>query len=164
MYNITLYLAIKRKELKVKKAFTMIELIFVIVIIGILSAIAIPKLAATRDDAEVSARAHAVAEGANEIAAYALSRGVPSSNLPSMSSIVRGLIAQGNAVFANNVLSVKMHTVNDCLKLKVSSSSTDMNLTLSYGIAGSDSLCLALQNTIDANKYPMPLRGTKIVR
>ena len=34
-----------------KKAFTMIELIFVIVIIGILSAVAIPKFAATRDDA-----------------------------------------------------------------------------------------------------------------
>jgi type II secretory pathway pseudopilin PulG len=32
----------------------MIELIFVIVIIGILAAVAIPKLAATRDDAKVS--------------------------------------------------------------------------------------------------------------
>ncbi len=37
-----------------KKAFTMIELVFVIVVIGILSAIAIPKFAATRDDAAVS--------------------------------------------------------------------------------------------------------------
>ena len=37
-----------------KKAFTMVELVFVIVVIGILSAIAIPKLAATRDDAEIT--------------------------------------------------------------------------------------------------------------
>ena len=34
-----------------KPAFTMVELIFVIVVIGILSAVAIPKLAASRDDA-----------------------------------------------------------------------------------------------------------------
>ena len=36
-----------------KKAFTMIELIFVIVIMGILVAVAIPKLAATRTDAYI---------------------------------------------------------------------------------------------------------------
>jgi len=37
-----------------KKAFTMIELVFVIVVIGILAGVAIPRLAATRDDAEIT--------------------------------------------------------------------------------------------------------------
>ena len=37
-----------------KNAFTMIELVFVIVILGILAAVAIPKFAATRTDAQIS--------------------------------------------------------------------------------------------------------------
>ena len=36
------------------KAFTMIELVFVIVVLGILAGIAVPKLAATRDDATIA--------------------------------------------------------------------------------------------------------------
>ena len=41
------------KQDKFRPAFTMIELIFVIVVLGILAAVAIPKLAASRDDAVI---------------------------------------------------------------------------------------------------------------
>lgn len=45
-----------------KSAFTMIELIFVIVVLGILAAVAVPRLSATRDDAEI-------AKGRSDVAA-----------------------------------------------------------------------------------------------
>ena len=44
-----------------RSAFTMIELVFIIAVIGILSAIAIPKFAATRDDAVITKGRAAVA-------------------------------------------------------------------------------------------------------
>jgi len=39
---------------RTQNAFTMVELVFVIVVIGILASIAVPKLAATRDDAVIA--------------------------------------------------------------------------------------------------------------
>ena len=53
-----------------KKAFTMIELIFVIVIIGILSAVAIPKLVASRDDATATVCITTARQLVQEIALY----------------------------------------------------------------------------------------------
>lgn len=55
-------MALKIKGRTIRPAFTMIELVFVIVILGILTTIAIPRLAASRDDAEL-------VKGKNDIAA-----------------------------------------------------------------------------------------------
>ena len=53
-----------------KKGFTMIELIFVIVILGILASVAIPRLAATRTDAEIAATVANLRTLLNDVASY----------------------------------------------------------------------------------------------
>ncbi|ULO04293.1 prepilin-type N-terminal cleavage/methylation domain-containing protein [Campylobacter sp. RM12651] len=58
-----------------KKGFTMIELIFVIVILGILAAVAIPKLNATRDDAEIAKLSTNISTIMGDFASYYTSKG-----------------------------------------------------------------------------------------
>ena len=53
-----------------KKGFTMIELIFVIVILGILASVAIPRLAGTRTDAEIATTVANLRTLLNDVASY----------------------------------------------------------------------------------------------
>lgn len=105
-----------------KKGFTMIELIFVIVILGILAAVAIPRLTATRDDAEAVKAATNLSTLISDLGAYYTSQGAFADNLSQMTNVQLtgmkagtngGEAAEGNlAAAGTDCLKVVLHKAN----------------------------------------------------
>jgi len=147
-----------------KKAFTMIELIFVIVILGILAAVAIPKLAATRTDAELSMLAQNIMTGCSEIASFAIAQGNTDDNLNIMSNSISTLSNSGIAVLTPKKAVIKVGGDTNCVTIEILKNTTDDNLSLTVNLVSLDEKCLNLQTIIDTAKYPMKLRGQYVKR
>ena len=96
------------------RAFTMVELIFVIVIIGILVTIAVPKLSATKDDAKSSKICHNVAVCVTDAAAiYTAKQTVNLSTIDSCrQNSVSGLVSldgSGTSITVSGVPTICAH-------------------------------------------------------
>jgi len=147
---------------KSKNAFTMIELIFVIVILGILGVVAIPKLAATRADAQTARKSHLIMTGVTEIVSYAVSKGQVESNFSDMSNSLSVLANSDNVLFTTNKAIIPAGSISDCITIQIVGAS-DENLTLIFGNSNSDVLCSGVQSLIDLNTFPINLKGTSVV-
>lgn len=144
-----------------RNAFTMIELVFVIVILGILASVAFPKFVATRDDAEVSKIAQNIGTSIMDIANYAVSQGKTDSNFSVMSNSMEEMEKSEDAALSNNEATISIGGV-DCIKIKVDKNTTNNDLNVFY-VDSSNQKCLSLQSTVNSTHYAIKLRGQNVV-
>jgi len=145
----------------VKKAFTMVELIFVIVILGILASVAIPKLAATRDDAMVVRLQANLKTVIKEIMTTVLAQGGADESLTEISSMLNTMVKSGDATISNDIVNIKSGAQNNCIVLDVNVS-RDVVIDIDY-TATTDSNCKAFQRLADVENYQLKIRGTNVV-
>lgn len=129
-----------------KQAFTTLELIFVIVILGILAVVAIPKLAATRDDAEISKSAMNVAMLISDVASYYTAKG----NFASIDEMSTVSLDSDNKMKIKNIECVQFSVGN------ATASDIDHSKGIDIGspiikiipINSTDSICINTQKAI----------------
>lgn len=147
-----------------KKAFTMVELIFVIVIIGILVAVAVPRLSATRDDALIAKNSQYIMGIMMEISTYIVAKGESKSDLSQMSSLVKTLKIQNRVLIDTSTQSaqIKIGEDSNCITVDINSSGTTELLQTIFSNSTSDRICHQVQEFIKEKDYPLILRGRLI--
>jgi len=147
-----------------KKAFTMIELIFVIVILGILTTFAIPRLSATRDDALIAKNSEYIMGIMTEISTYITARGESKVDLSEMSSILETLKRDNRIIIDTTTQSATVKIGEDisCITIDIDSTNTTELLKTIFSIATSDRICKMVQSFIREKDYPLVVRGRLI--
>ncbi|MBV5321691.1 MAG: prepilin-type N-terminal cleavage/methylation domain-containing protein [Sulfuricurvum sp.] len=131
-----------------RSGFTMIELIFVIVILGILAAVAIPKLAATRDDAKISKGATEVSTFIQDLGSQYTAQGEWNTTAMDKMTNVKTSLAANATYTYGTVAYIVVDNVN-CFDFNASS---DGNITLTPNTTGAtNTVCAGVQQAAATN-------------
>ena len=158
-----------------RAGFTMIELIFVIVILGILAAVAIPKLSATRDDAKISKMATNLSTVVSDAGNYYTSQGETNwkattttvndvTNVP-LYTDTKGTTSADTTQWAGKtfylVASPGASTASDCIKI---TTTNDGNVTVDKGGDTSSTVCKNVQKQVKSMIKTYQFGGVSVVR
>lgn len=144
------------------KAFTIIELIFVILLLGILASVAVTKLNATRTDAKISVLSQEVHQVIEDIKLHAVATGNIEGNITEFSNVLGDMIEAGTAVLGNTgkQVTIDTGTENNCLTMQLVSNDRELNLSVTMGEnLTHDAICSGVQEALGNQNQIMQIRG-----
>ena len=144
-----------------RKGFSLLELIFVIILIALLAAVAIPRLMASRMDAKAARILEDINTVRKEIVGYTLSQGTVKSDISQMSPAARKLIEEGLAHEDPYKLYIKVTPDDeDCVYFEIRNED-GYKLYLLLGPSQSEA-CKIVQEHVYVVDYPINLSGAAI--
>ncbi|WP_294929473.1 prepilin-type N-terminal cleavage/methylation domain-containing protein [Sulfurimonas sp.] len=141
--------------MKFSRGFTMIELIFVIVILGILAAVAIPKIAVTRNDAKATASLANWKIAVNQIQATATAKG----RVPDLDTFVE---ASDTLIVTPTTITAQVVTAGNTNVCAVATVTQDENATLT--ISDVDGTLVGCSLFADVEEGVTKLLGESVAR
>ena len=135
----------------------MIELIFVIVILGILASVAIPRLAATREDAEISAAVANLRTLVSDATAYYTAKGEFGSTTKwsEITNVPLNIPTNNNTELATKDGQLKVGDQNDCIAvaLRERNGNAPAHIVIAKKSTASGSICQKVQNAAPLQAY-----------